>query len=83
LPDGTFSNQKIPIWENFEGPGKENIGTFYAPLEYITAMWYILCPFGNLVAIWHIFPRFGILYREKSGNPDSDESKRFNTNLLV
>jgi hypothetical protein len=22
---------------------------------------YILCPFGNLVAIWYIFPRFGIL----------------------
>jgi hypothetical protein len=33
------------------------------------AIWYILGPFGNLVVIWYIFPRFGILYREKSGNP--------------
>jgi hypothetical protein len=23
------------------------------------------------MAIWHIFPRFGILHREKSGNPDA------------
>jgi hypothetical protein len=26
-------------------------------------------PFGNLVVIWYIFPRFGILCKEKSGNP--------------
>jgi hypothetical protein len=37
-----------------------------------TAIWYILWPFDNLVAIWYIFPHFGILYKEKSGNPDSD-----------
>jgi hypothetical protein len=29
--------------------------------------------FGNLLAIWHIFPRFGILHPEKSGNPASEE----------
>jgi hypothetical protein len=31
--------------------------------------------YGHLVyftAIWCIFPRFGMLYREKSGNPDAD-----------
>jgi hypothetical protein len=46
-------------------------------LEYITAIWYILLPFGlpilwpfgNLEAIWYVFPRFGILCQEKSGNP--------------
>jgi hypothetical protein len=36
---------------------------------YITAILYILCPFGNFVAIWFIFPRFGILCQENSGNP--------------
>jgi hypothetical protein len=41
-------------------------------LEYITAIWYILLPFGNLVAIWYIFFRFGILSKEKSGNPDCE-----------
>jgi hypothetical protein len=27
------------------------------------------------VVIWYIFPRFGILYQEKSGNPGCDEEK--------
>jgi hypothetical protein len=34
------------------------------------AIWYNLWPFGNVVAIWYIFPRFGILCQEKSGNPE-------------
>jgi hypothetical protein len=38
-------------------------------LEDITAIWYILWSLGNLVAIWNIFHRFGILCQEKSGNP--------------
>jgi hypothetical protein len=28
-------------------------------------------PFGKLIVIWYIFPRLGILYQEKSGNPDA------------
>jgi hypothetical protein len=27
------------------------------------------------VAIWHIFPHFGILYQEKSGNPGGNPSE--------
>jgi hypothetical protein len=38
-------------------------------LEYITTIWYVLWPFGNLLAIWYIFPRFGILCQYKSCNP--------------
>jgi hypothetical protein len=34
-------------------------------LPFITILW----PFGNLVAIWYIFQRFGLLCQEKSGNP--------------
>jgi hypothetical protein len=33
------------------------------------ASWYIPWPFNYLVAVWYIFPRFGILYQEKSGKP--------------
>jgi hypothetical protein len=33
------------------------------------AIWYILRPFANLLAIWYISPRFGILCQEKSGTP--------------
>jgi hypothetical protein len=33
---------------------------------------YVLWAFGNLVAIWYIFLRFGILCQEKSGIPGVD-----------
>jgi hypothetical protein len=58
-----------------------NLGKFWRVLEwdklvYSIAIRNILRPlgvhlwaFGNLVAIWHIFSRFGILCRERSGNP--------------
>jgi hypothetical protein len=50
LPDGIFSNHKSQFWVNLGGPwNKKNIGTLYGRLEYITAIWYILGPFGNLV----------------------------------
>jgi hypothetical protein len=48
----------------------ENVGTFYGHLANIMATWHILWPFGNLVVVWLIFPRFGTLNHEKSGNPD-------------
>jgi hypothetical protein len=48
----------------------EKVGIFFGHLEYI------LQPFGtilwavyNLVTVWYILLRFGILCREKSGNP--------------
>jgi hypothetical protein len=46
----------------------ENVGMFYGHLKYITAFWHISCLFGNFVVIWYIFPGFGTLCREKSGN---------------
>jgi hypothetical protein len=39
-----------------EGLAKEDVGLFYGHLVYF-------------VVIWYIFPRFGISYQEKSGNP--------------
>jgi hypothetical protein len=33
------------------------------PFDFFMAIWY---SFGS---IWYIFPHFGILYHEKSGNP--------------
>jgi hypothetical protein len=41
----------------------------FAHLEYITAIWYILWPFGYLVTIRYILHRFGILCREKIWQP--------------
>jgi hypothetical protein len=45
----------------------EDVGIFYVHLVFFTAIWYILwilCSFGI------IFSRFGILYEERSGNPE-------------
>jgi hypothetical protein len=58
-------------------------------VEYFTAIWSMLRPFGvfygrlgNLVIIWYIFFRFGILYQEKSGNPAPDSGlNNFNQSL--
>jgi hypothetical protein len=49
----------------------KKVGTFYGHLEYMTAIWYILWPFDNLVAIWCK------LHREKSGNPGLAASEPF------
>jgi hypothetical protein len=47
----------------------ENVGIFYGHLEYISAIRYILWPFGYLVVIWYISPHFGLLYQGRSSNP--------------
>jgi hypothetical protein len=39
----------------------EKVGTFYIHLKYIFGTFY-----GHLVAIWYIFPRFGILCVKKN-----------------
>jgi hypothetical protein len=52
LPDGVFSHQKSQFGQFFEGLKMEKIGVFYDLLEYITDVWYILWPCGNLVAIF-------------------------------
>jgi hypothetical protein len=62
LPDGIFSYQKSEFGDIGKGLEMENVGMFYGYLEYFTDMG-IFCV--DLV----YFPRFGMLYREKSGNP--------------
>jgi hypothetical protein len=71
LPDGFFSNQKIPIWVNLFWRALD-----WKMLTYFVAIWNILQTFGifydhlvKFVFIWYIFPGFGIMYQEKSGNP--------------
>jgi hypothetical protein len=70
LPDGIFSNQKSKFGQIVVGLGMEKVGKFFGHLEYTNvAIRYILWSFGNLLSIWFIFHRFGILCQEKSGNP--------------
>jgi hypothetical protein len=60
-----------------------NLGKFWRVLQWMLlvcfmAIWSILQPFGifcgnleHFMIIWYIFPRFGMLHQEKSGNPGS------------
>jgi hypothetical protein len=47
----------------------ENVDIFYNHWEYFTDIRDILCPFGILCTRLVHFSGFGIMYREKSGNP--------------
>jgi hypothetical protein len=71
LPDGIcIFKPKIPIWLNLGVSCNGKclyivcpFGQFSGHLVYFMALWYI---YGHLV----YFPRFGILWHDKSGNPD-------------
>jgi hypothetical protein len=41
----------------------------YSQLEYITAIWYTLRPFGPSVVIWYIFPPFWYIVSRKIWQP--------------
>jgi hypothetical protein len=57
LPDAFFSNQKSPIWVNFEGHWNGQCWYVFCHFENFTAIWYTLWTIGNLVVIWYIdFP---------------------------
>jgi hypothetical protein len=47
----------------------EDDGIFYEHLVHFMVFCYILWTFEKFLVIWYIFSRFGILYKEKSGNP--------------
>jgi hypothetical protein len=58
LPDGLFSNQKIPIWVNFGGPyldGKMSIK--------LMAIWNFLQTFGIVYDVLFILCLFGTFVR--------------------
>jgi hypothetical protein len=65
-----FSNQKSQFGKIFDGLRLKIFNTLYGHLKYfqvngICILWHI----GHVVVIWYIFPRFGLLHQEKSGNP--------------
>jgi hypothetical protein len=46
----------------------EDVATLYGHLVYFTAIWYSMWPFDIFYEYLVHFPRFGMLYQEKSGN---------------
>jgi hypothetical protein len=64
-----YFQTQIPIWVNFlKVLAMEDAVIFYGHLVKFPATWYILRHFGICCGHCAYFPRFGILYREKSGN---------------
>jgi hypothetical protein len=53
-----------------EGLTIENLGIFFDHLVYLMAIGNMYFPFGIFCSHLVHFPSFGILYHEKSGNPD-------------
>jgi hypothetical protein len=51
------------------GLAMEDVGIFYGHLVHFMVIWYILWTFGIFCGNLVYFPRFGILYQEKSVNP--------------
>jgi hypothetical protein len=56
-----FSNQKSQFGSILEGLAMKDVGIFCGSLEYC-------------MVIRYIFPRFGMLHKEKSGNPAKHEA---------
>jgi hypothetical protein len=69
LPDGVFSNQKSQFWENLDGLGMENVVIFNGHLEYFTAFWFNLWPFGIVCGHFVYYSPFWYVWTKKSGNP--------------
>jgi hypothetical protein len=53
-----------------EGLAPEDVGIFYGHLVHFTVFCYISWTFGIVRGNLGYFPPFGILYQEKSGNPE-------------
>jgi hypothetical protein len=62
LPDGTLIfKPKIPIGVNFGGLAMEDVGIFMAILSILQPNCILYARLVLFVAIWYIFPRFGLL----------------------
>jgi hypothetical protein len=70
LPDGVgLLKPNIQIWINFGGPWNGKFWYILWPCEIYYGHLVYFWPFGNLVVIWYIFPRFGILNQTKIWQP--------------
>jgi hypothetical protein len=70
LPDGIFSNRKSKYELILNGLAMEDVDILGPFCLFDGQMVYVFyVHLVHFLVIWHIFPRFGMLYREKSGNP--------------
>jgi hypothetical protein len=76
-----FLTKKKQFGLILEGLGMEDVGIFYGHLFYLLLFGIFCDLFVYFIVIWYIFPRFGTLYQDKSGNPVVDEHSTFKSGL--
>jgi hypothetical protein len=61
-----------------------NAGIFYGHLEYFTAIWLIIWPFGTVVVNWYTyFPSLWYIMSRKIWQPCAQPSITFHLNKLI
>jgi hypothetical protein len=65
-----FQAKKSTVGQILKGLATEEVGIFCGPLGYF-------------LVVWYIFPPFGMLYQEKSGNPGRDDKSCVESSLEV
>jgi hypothetical protein len=70
LQDGIFSNQNYNLGKFSRVLQWKMLVYVMAQVVYFTAIWYILWKISALYGHLVYFSHFGMLYQEKSGNPD-------------
>jgi hypothetical protein len=78
LPDGIFSNQKSQFGYIFEGLSMVDVGIFMVILSTLQPNGIFYVHLVHFLGHSVYFSRFGMFYREKSGNPD-DKTRKFGT----
>jgi carbon starvation protein CstA len=68
----TYLHTKNPNLGIFRKALEWKMFVFYGYIVYFMAIWYILRPFDIFYGYLVHFFRVGMLYQEKSGNPDPD-----------
>jgi hypothetical protein len=74
---------KIPIWVYSGGPRNGKCCYIFWSFKYFTTIVYILWDIAYFLVIWYIFPHFGILYQENTGNPGLASRLRLRSLLYI
>jgi hypothetical protein len=67
-----LSNQKFQFGKILEGLAMEDVVCYLAIWSTLLLFAIFCCLLVNFMVTWYIFSCFGMLYQEKSGNPEPD-----------
>jgi hypothetical protein len=71
-----FQTKNPNLVKFFAGLAVEDVGIFYGHFVFFRPNGIFCGLLVHFEVIWYIYPRFGMLYHETSGNPGSHSRKR-------